>query len=102
MGFKDSNGQITIDEMAAQKDICNLSQSAESLNSALENINQIISVSAEFKGNSAAAINENAVILKRRIETLISEISESAEYIKNTVSRYQLTDGNLKTFIDSY
>lgn len=102
MAYKDANGQITIDEIAAQKDLTNLSQSIESLNSAHENIVQIISFASEFKGNSAESINEGLIILKQQIEALISDITESAEYIKITVNKYQQIDSNLKTVIDSY
>ena len=102
MAFKDSNGRITIDEIAAQKDTQNLSAAMENYNSAINQLNQIASLAAEFKGETANSISESTVLIRQEIETLVSSISESIGFINSTVSKYQQIDSNLKTIIESF
>ena len=102
MAFKDSNGKITIDEIAAQKDIWNLSAALENYNSAIEKLNQISAIAAEFKGETANVISESTIIIRNDIDALVSEISESIRFINSTVNKYQQIDANLKSMIDGF
>ena len=101
MAFKDSNGRITIDEIAAQRDIQNLSAAIENYNSAIQRLNQISSLTAEFKGETANTISESTLLIRQDIEKLQSAITESIGFINTTVNKYQQIDANLKSMIDS-
>ena len=101
MAFKDSNGRITIDEIAAQRDIQNLSAAIENYNSAIQRLNQISSLTAEFKGETANTISESTLLIRQDIEKLQSVITESIGFINTTVNKYQQIDANIKSMIDS-
>ena len=50
MAFKDANGRITIDEVAAQKDISNINAALEHLLTADSLLTQMINIASEFSG----------------------------------------------------
>ena len=100
MAFKDQNGQITINEIAAQKDIRNLQKSKENLYAAISDLKEIIGLASEFSGNTGVVITETTLLLQKQMETTISFIDDTTENIDSTVKKYQAIDSNLKDIIN--
>ena len=102
MAFKDSNGKITIDEIAAQKDIGNLHTSVSYLESALSELNEIAAQAEALQGNTGSQIRTACQTLITNVAAMISETNESAEYIQAVVNKYEAIDASLKqTIINS-
>lgn len=100
MAFKDSNGRITIDEVAANKDIANLNKTLESLEGTLNYLNQIIALAETFSGKTGNAIVDTSNTMKSEISTYISEINDTIDYINSVISKYQMIDSQIKDSIN--
>ena len=70
MAFIDANGKITIDDEAAAADIRNLSDAIERFEVVLSMINQMETMTENFKGNSVAALTESYLVLRTGIKEL--------------------------------
>ena len=101
MALYDGNGKITIDEIAAQKDINNLKQAVEFLQTTLDLINQIYGMALEFDSESNKAIVQACNDLKLTISNLMQSTTETSYYIAKTVKKYQMIDEQLKLQIQS-
>ena len=102
MAYRDANGKITIDEVAAKKDIDNLTFSMECLIAVSEMMKEINMASFEFNGHTAVEIQTYSDELMKLISTLSNDVSETISLIENTVKKYQEIDRSLKETIDSY
>lgn len=102
MAYKDANGRITIDEVAAQKDVNNLNFSLECLMAVNEMLLEINRASFEFSGHTAVEIQTYSDELMKLISTLSEDVTETISLIENTVKKYQEIDRSLKETIDSY
>lgn len=100
MAFKDENGKITIDEIAAQQDIRNLNKSKESLLTAIEHLKEIVALAAEFSGNTGTAIGETALQLQKQIQATIDSVDTTSNNIDSTIKKYQAIDAALKDAIN--
>ena len=100
MAFKDENGKITIDEIAAQQDIRNLNKSKESLLTAIDHLKEIVAIAAEFSGNTGTAIGETALQLQKQIQATIDSIDTTSNNIDTTIKKYQAIDAALKDAIN--
>lgn len=100
MAFKDENGRITIDEIAAQQDIRNLNKSKESLSTAIEHLKEIVALAAEFSGNTGTAIGETALQLQKQIQATIDSVDTTSNNIDSTIKKYQAIDAALKDAIN--
>ncbi len=101
MAFKDENGKITIDEIAAQKDIQKLTAAKECLLNAEKYLREISAISMEFSGNSQKMIFESSQLFQSKIALLNRNIDECNSTIKSTINKYQLIDSKLKDVINS-
>lgn len=102
MAYKDANGRITIDEVAAQKDVKNLNFSMECLMAVNEMLLEINRASFGFSGHTAVEIQTYSDELMKLISTLSEDVTETISLIENTVKKYQEIDRSLKETIDSY
>ena len=100
MAFKDENGKITIDEVAAQQDIRNLNKSKESLLTAIEHLKEIVALASEFSGNTGTAIGETALQLQKQIQATIDSVDSTSNNIDTTIKKYQAIDAALKDAIN--
>ena len=101
MEFRDSDGRITIDEAAAQKDIKQLQLSIESMQKALNELNEILAQSEEFSGNTATQIREASVLMIQNIQKSIKNTEDAIDQIQKTVSKYQLLDQKVKGIVNA-
>ena len=85
MAYRDMNGNITINENAANADIKRLCAAKQYLVDSENAINSLIKQAADGQGETA---NE----LKMQIEKLISALENTEDYISRTVAKYKRID----------
>ena len=95
MTYRDENGLIMIDEVAANSDISKLTDAKCKLENALNSIATIVSLNSELAGPTATAISDTSLVLKKHLETQISNIDICISNIKGTVKKYQTIDAEL-------
>ncbi len=101
MALYDENGRITIDEIAAQRDIDILNSVLEQLRSSLEDISQIEMQAQEFDSETNKNILEECRLLKMQISREIEASENAITYIRDTVRKYQQIDRNLRELISN-
>ncbi len=99
MAYRDYNGQITIDEVAAKNDVRRINEAISKLEASKNSMNQLIQQSNEMKGATAQAIEAKASELKRQIEALINTLNQEAYAINQTVAKYKRLDQEVKLAI---
>ena len=99
MALYDQTGKITIDEVAARKDIEKLQQTSETLTEVYKSIELINSMVLEFDNLTNKNIIESCSALKRSINNLKEESSETSKYIDEIVKKYQRIDQQIKAQI---
>lgn len=92
MAYRDANGNITIDQVAANSDIQKMNQVVEKLSYASKSLQKIIMTTTAMKGQTADAIVEQALKQKKAIDTLISDINADIAVIRKAVNKYQELD----------
>lgn len=91
MAYRDMNGNITINENAANADIKRLCAAKQYLVDSENAINSLIKA-ADGQGETATAVVEKANELKMQIERLISALENTEDYISRTVAKYKRID----------
>ena len=92
MAYMDMNGNITINENAANADIKRLCAAKQYLVDSENAINSLIKQAADGQGETATAVVEKANELKMQIERLISALENTEDYISRTVAKYKRID----------
>lgn len=101
MAFYDENGKITIDEVAAQKDVNNLEQINEILNGIMDTMGQIELMASEFDSETNKGILEEVITIKLSLKNLSTQTTLTSDFIKNVVRKYQAIDKNLREAFNS-
>lgn len=101
MAFKDANGRITIDEVAAQKDIANIRATIQYLQAARDSLNEIMYQSQSFSGRTAVGIEESSLQLIKEYDKMIHQLNDTVTNITNTVEKYRKIDEDLKNYINN-
>nr|WP_316611723.1 hypothetical protein [uncultured Ruminococcus sp.] len=99
MAFKDANGWITIDEVAAQRDIRFLNESVAYLESVLSDLNEILAQADTLRGNTGSQITAACETLKTNVFGIISKTNETVDLIQTTVNKYEAIDASIKQTI---
>ena len=99
MAFRDENGKITIDELAAGQDIRNLRKAKEDLDAAVATLKEMAAVASEFSGNTGTAITESSLYLQKQIQLTLTTIDTTIENIDTTIKKYQAVDRGLRDMI---
>ena len=102
MAFKDANGKITIDEVAAQRDISNIRAAIEHLRTADTLLTQMIHTASEFSGETGKALVDTCSELQKQIRALTDFSENTTLSIDKTVKRYEQIDRELKELINNY
>ena len=102
MAFRDANGRITIDEVAAQKDINAIRAAMEHLSTADNLLTHMIHMASEFSGETGKALVDTCAQLQKQIRSL-NNFSENATIaIDKTIKKYEQIDRELKELINNY
>ena len=95
-----TDNMIRIDEVAAQQDIRYLSDSIARMRDASADLDEILALAEDLKGNTESQIKSAALLLKQNISKSIRRTEEAIDAIRMTVERYQRIDSELKRKID--
>ena len=90
MAYKDENGKITIDDVAAGEDIRKIEQNA------LQSLRAAQTEGANSKGETAQAIYDKSQELINQIQRLDSNLEETTNYIRHVLAVYKAKDEMLK------
>lgn len=101
MAYYGENGKITIDEVAAQADIRRIEAAISSLNNSKKAIENLIQQASSEQGQTSTSVIEKATEMKKHIDEMIGRLSETASFISQTVSHYQLVDQKIKEAINA-
>ena len=101
MAFKDQNGKITIDEVAARNDILRIESAINSLNNSKQAINNLIQQAANGQGQVTTAIIDKAAEMRNQIDEMVRRLNETSSFISRTVSHYQQLDQQIKREIEA-
>lgn len=101
MALYDENGRITIDEVAAQRDVKKIREALSYLNESRRTINNLIQQATATQGETGSAIIEKAGELRGQIDALIARLNETESFINKTVAHYQRVDQQVKDIISS-
>lgn len=100
MAFRDENGKITIDEVAAEADITKINQAQEKLETALNALKAMQIAGNNCNGNTADSINEKSGEMIKMITDLLQHLDETSEYIRHVVAVYREKDLALKQMME--
>lgn len=101
MAFRDTDGTITIDEVAAEKDINTLKNTVSHLEAAQQQIDEMYHLAEGMAGEAATMMQEVIMEFKNQIAKQIVVSEETQNYIQSIVNKYQEIDAGLKTTIES-
>ena len=101
MAFRDSDGKITIDEVAAEKDIKQLRLSIEKMENAITELTELQLQAEEFSGNTGNRIQETAIEMIKEVKESIQRTQESIDRIQATVAKYQQIDRDVKGIVNA-
>lgn len=101
MAFRDENGRITIDEIAAASDIRHIESAKEHLSLALNLLTTMNNKTLECSGKTGASISEACVTLQKQVQQLLEASSVTQERIDNVVKKYEKIDSDLKDLMNN-
>lgn len=93
------NGQITIDEAAANADIQKINAAIEKLKESQNSIKQLQGNASLMVGQTGSAIVEKCGALSSQIDSLLGNLNAAARLIRRTVNRYKETDQQIAASI---
>ena len=85
MAYYDFNGTITIDEVAAKRDIQKINLVIPRLEAAKATLDRLREEGENTKGECGSAISEKALELSRKIAKLIQNLRETRDIIEKTI-----------------
>lgn len=99
MAYRDENGKITIDEIAAGEDIKKIESAQAILQNALQSLKAAMTEGTNSQGQTALAIYEKAQELTSQIQRLDRNLEETTNYIRHVLAVYQAKDQALKALM---
>ena len=96
MAYRDENGKITIDDVAAREDIRKIERAQSILQNALQSLRAAQTEGANSKGETAQAIYDKSQELINQIQRLDSNLEETTNYIRHVLAVYKAKDEMLK------
>ena len=101
MAYQNSNGNITIDEVAAMSDRNRIRQAIASLENAKRTVNMLSQNASSGQGKTCIAIVEKSNELISEIDKMIARLNETDGYIARTVVHYEEIDAELRRIIEA-
>ena len=100
MAYRDENGKITIDDVAAGEDIRKIERAQAILQNALQSLRAAQTEGANSKGQTAQAIYDKSQELINQIQRL-DNLEETTNYIRHVLAVYKAKDAMLKAIMAS-
>ena len=101
MAYRDENGKITIDHVAAGEDIRKIERAQAILQNALQSLRAAQTEGANSKGQTAQAIYDKSQELINQIQRLDNNLEETTNYIRHVLAVYKAKDEMLKAIMAS-
>ena len=101
MAYRDENGKITIDDVAAGEDIRKIERAQAILQNALQSRRAAQTEGAHSKGQTAQAIYDKSQELINQIQRLDNNLEETTNYIRHVLAVYKAKDEMLKAIMAS-
>lgn len=101
MAYYDYNGEITIDEQVARRDIQKINNALPALEAAKAALERLVDEGSNTKGAAGAAIVEKTMELIKKINAMIQAMQETKNCIEQTVRHYQKLDQEVKAAIQA-
>lgn len=95
MAYHNEQGQVTIDEAAANVDIHRIREGLTKLNEAQKSIDQLKTTASSMKGLTGTAIVEQCMRLEKQVSELQEKLNGSIRFIQKTVQKYKEEDQRL-------
>ena len=102
MPYLDEKGTILIDEIEAANDVDKLNAARDQLKSAMNKIQQIMMLNADFSGPVKDSVEEATANFTSALKSQIEMIESTVSYINHVVEHYEAIDRNLKGTINTY
>ena len=99
MAYRDENGKITIDDVAAGEDIRKIERAQAILQNALQSLRAAQTTNS--KGQTAQAIYDKSQELINQIQRLDNNLEETTNYIRHVLAVYKAKDEMLKAIMAS-
>lgn len=99
MAYYNANGQIAIDEAAANADISKINSAKEKLKASQQSLKSLAASASTMKGQAVVEITSQSNRISTEIETLIGELESSIQYTRQTVNKYKEEDRQLAEII---
>lgn len=99
MAYRDENGKITIDDVAAGEDIRKIEQAQAILQNALQSLKAAQTEGVNSKGQTAQAIYDKSQELINQIQRLDNNLEETTNYIRHVLAVYKVKDEMLKAIM---
>ena len=99
--YRDENGKITIDDVAAGEDIRKIERAQAILQNALQSLRAAQTEGANSKGQTAQAIYDKSQELINQIQRLDNNLEETTNYIRHVLAVYKAKDEMLKAIMAS-
>ena len=100
MAYKDENGKITIDDVAAGEDIRKIERAQSSLQNALQSLRAAQTEGANSKGETAQAIYDKSQELINQIQRLDSNLEETTNNIRIDADGLQNNNSSMRAYIN--
>ena len=88
-------GQITIDEAAANADIQKIRSAIAKLQEAHNSMKMLKANAETMTGMTGSAIADKSQSLSRQVDDLITNLNQAAQLISKTVAKYKEQDAGL-------
>lgn len=99
MAYRNQDGRIMIDEVAAAVDIKRAAEAADILRRAESQLSSLIAEAEQYKGNSISAMIEKATLLRKRTQDLIRNLEEVQSYTRRVVAHYKAIDAKCSALL---
>lgn len=96
MAYKDWNGNITIDEAAAEADIRKAAQAVAILKESERALKMLLAETNGSQGRSINAIDAKGTELLANVRKLISNLENMQSYTRQVVAKYRKLDREIK------
>lgn len=101
MAYHDQNGNITIDDEAAKRDVQRMKEAISYLTESRDRMRKLMEMSSSGQGEALSAITEKAGEMINKINDMIARLDESIGFINKTVQHYFMVDQEIKKAVQS-
>lgn len=101
MAFRDENGKITIDEIAAASDIKHIEAAKEHLKIACNLLTTMNNKAIDFSGKTGTSVSDACIALQKHINKLLEAGNVTQKNIECIVKKYERIDSDLKELVNN-